>query len=147
MRAKQPIQKNLDCLCVSVLCVTLGVTGILMDLFCLFQQGATGVPEERWPTKTSSGTRVNVPAKLVTCCSRCALLSWWFMYVVLLLTATRVSCFTFHLTSEAFMGVWQVAFRSVRISISVSVLCVQRERERVCDTRQSLFLESLLSLT
>ena len=54
----------------------------------------TGVPEERWPTKTSFGTRVNVPAKLVTCCSRCGLLSWWFMYVVLLLTATRVSCFT-----------------------------------------------------
>ena len=27
-------------------------------------RGATGVPEERWPTKTSSGTRENVPAKL-----------------------------------------------------------------------------------
>ena len=114
------LYRKISIVCVSVLCVTLGVTGIVMDLFCLFQQGATGVPEERWPTKTSSGTRVNVPAKLVTCCSRCALLSWWFMYVVLLLTATRVSCFTFHLTSEAFMGVWQVAFRSVRISISVS---------------------------
>ena len=30
------------------------------------KQGATGVPEERWPTKTSSGTRVNVPAFLIT---------------------------------------------------------------------------------
>ena len=62
-------------------------------------QGATGVPEERWPTKTSSGTRANVLAKLVTCCSRCGLLSFWFMYVVLLLTATRVSCFTFRVAS------------------------------------------------
>ena len=69
------------------------------NLMTVATQGATGVPEERWPTKTSSGTRVNVPAKLVTCCSRCGLFSWWFMYVVLLLTATRVSCFTFHLIS------------------------------------------------
>ena len=43
-------------------------------------QGATGAPKERWPTKTSSGTRENVPAKLVTCCSHCCLLSWWFMW-------------------------------------------------------------------
>ena len=83
-------------MCVSV---TLGATGILMDSFCFFQQGAIGVPKERWPTKTFSGIRVNVPAKLVTCCSRCGFLSWWFMYVVLLLTATRVSRFTFHLIS------------------------------------------------
>ena len=48
---------------------------------CLIcEQGATGVPEERWPTKTSSATRANVPAELVACCSRCVLLSWWFMY-------------------------------------------------------------------
>ena len=31
------------------------------DPFVLFEQGATGVPEERWPTKTSSKTRENVP--------------------------------------------------------------------------------------
>ena len=30
------------------------------------KQGATRVPEERWPTKTSSGTRVNIPAFLIT---------------------------------------------------------------------------------
>ena len=29
------------------------------------KQGATGVPEERWPTKTSFGTPVNVPAFLI----------------------------------------------------------------------------------
>ena len=78
-------------------CVTLGIIGILSDCFSftvvfLVQQGATGAPEERWPTKTSSGARVNVPAKLVTC-----LFSLWFafmvVHVVLLLIATRVSCF------------------------------------------------------
>ena len=79
------------------MCVTLGITGILSDclvfgfastftaggflvLLPLLPQGATGAPEERWPTKTSSGVRANVPAKLVTCCSRCGLLSWWFMW-------------------------------------------------------------------
>ena len=54
------------------------------DRFCVSrlvcEQGATGVPEERWPTKTSPATRANVPAELVTCCSRCGLLSWWFMH-------------------------------------------------------------------
>ena len=44
------------------------------------EQAATGAPEERCPTKTSSAVRANVPAKLVTCCSRCGLLSWWFMW-------------------------------------------------------------------
>ena len=30
------------------------------------KQGATGVPEERWPTKTSFGTSIDAPAILVT---------------------------------------------------------------------------------
>ena len=32
------------------------------------KQGATGVPEERRPTKTSSGSPVNVPAILINKC-------------------------------------------------------------------------------
>ena len=79
-------------------CVTLGVTGSRWIRFAAFflQQGAIGVPEERWPTKTSSGTRVNVPAKQDTCCSCSGLLSWWFMYVGLVHFATLVClCFEF----------------------------------------------------
>ena len=56
-------------------------------------------------TQGATGSQ-RIPAKLVTCCSRCGLLSWWFMYVVLLLAATRVSCFTFHLTSWALIPRW-----------------------------------------
>ena len=78
------------------MCVTLGIIGILSDCFSftvvfLVQQGATGAPEERWPTKTSSG-----PCKR-TCQTGYLLFSLWFafmvVHVVLLLIATRVSCF------------------------------------------------------